>query len=371
MPPHDPVSPSKCSHHADSQVTGVSVQVTKTGHKSFWFATTVAGRKRHAKIGTHPAITIEEARTRALAMRAAIERGENPFEEQHRLKTMPLFKDFVALDYMPFAQQHKRSVDDDESKFRLHLNPAFGERRMCDISLQDIQRYLTSLLKTLSKATGNRHLALLSRLFGLAVQWGRMTKNPCTGIAKFKEGGGMQRFLTSDEASRVMEAAKQDQNAVAGAAIMMLLLTGCRREGIPQARYENLDLDQGLLLLPTTKPGKPRYVILNDAARALLSGMSRVDDSPWIFPGRFLGTPLNNPRKAFLRILEAAGVDACRIHDLRHTFASLLVAQGASLFQVQQLLGHESQASTRTYAHLTSSALRGAAQGVGRAVGSS
>jgi len=316
-------------------------------------------------------MSIEEARTRGLEMRAAVDRGENPFEEQHRLKSTPLFKDFVALDYMPFAQQHKRSVDDDESKFRLYLIPVFGERRMCDISGRDIQMYIASLLKTLSKATANRHLALLSRSFGLAVQWGRIIKNPCIGIAKFKEGGGMQRFLTSDESRRVMEAAKQDQNPVAGAAIMLLLLTGCRREEILQARYENLDLDQGLLFLPKTKSGKPRHVILNDAARALLSGLPRIDDSPWIFPGRFLGKPLNNPRKAFLRILAAAGVDACCIHSLRHTYASLLVAQGASLYQVQQLMGHESQASTRIYAHLTSSALREVAQGVGRAVGSS
>ena len=160
----------------------------------------------------------------------------------------------------------------------------------------------------------------------------------------------------------MLAAADQDYNIYASQAIKLLILTGIRREEAMQARWESVDMEKGFLCLPKTKSGLPRYVALNDAAREVLVKLPRLDGSPWVFPGKDPTKPVCNPVKAFHRILDAAGVEKCRIHDCRHTFASLLVNQGASLYQVQQLLGHASVSTTQRYAHLADSTLRDTSQ---------
>lgn len=368
LPAHDRDSRSKCAEYTDAQVAGFKCQVTKLGRKSWYFRGTVRGRKRAKLIGHVPSTTLEDARAIALEYQSAIDRGIDPFEGEDRLKAMPTFETFARHEYLPFVEQYKRSADDDEAKLRLYAIPAFGRHRLCDVTTRDVQMYLGNLIqqKGLSKATANRHLALLSKLFKLAVTWGRIDKSPCLGIAKFKEEGKRERFLSPDEARRVMVAAEQDINLYAGSAIQLLLLTGCRREEILQLEHRHVDLVQGTLYLPKTKNGRSRYVILNDAARQLLADLPKVKNSPWVFPGRDPQKPLNNPRKAFLRILKAAGVEICRIHDLRHSHASILVNQGASLYQVQQILGHASPQTTQRYSHLASETLRDVSQIVGR-----
>lgn len=368
LPPHDPNSPSRCAEYTDTTLAGFKVQVNTSGRKFLYFRYTYRGLKRAYKIGEFPAIGIDEARATILEMRGALDRGNDPQESRDRLKAMPNFAEYAGGEYMPFALQYKRSADDDESKIRRHLNPAFGTRRLCDISMREIQIYLGKIKEKLSPASANRHLALLSRMFVLAVQWGRVDKNPCIGIKKFKENGQKQRFLSPEEVRRVVAAAEKDINFYAGKAVQLLLLTGIRREECCQSRWEHVDLEQGTLFLAKTKSGRSRYVVLNDSARKLLAELPRVDGSPWVFPGRDPRKPLNNPRKAWLRILAVAEVEVCRLHDCRHTHASLLVNAGASLYQVQAILGHASPQTTQRYSHLASQTLRDVSQMVSRVV---
>lgn len=366
LPAHDPESRSRCAEYTDTQIPGFKLQVTTQGRKYWYYRYTFGGTKRAYKIGEFPATTLEAARQRCLEMRAQLDRGIDPQEERDRLKAMPTFEEFAKYEYQPFVDQYKRSADDDEAKLRLYLVPAFGRRRLCDITTRDIQMYLVERRKKLSPATCNRHFALLSRLFKLAVQWGRIDRNPCLGITKLKENGQKQHFLSPEDVRSLMQAADTESNLYASAAIRMLLLTGCRREEILQARWEHVDLVGGTLYLPKTKSGRSRYVVLNDAALDLLKSLPKIETSPWVFPGRDPAKPLNNPRKAFLRMLKVAGLEACRIHDLRHSHASLLVNQGVSLYQVQHILGHASPQTTTRYAHLANNTLREASQIVGR-----
>ena len=123
-------------------------------------------------------------------------------------------------------------------------------------------------------------------------------------------------------------------------------------------------MDRGTLFLPDTKSGKSRTVILNPDALAILQEQVKRLDNPYVFPGKVAGKALNNPIKGFHRILKAAGIENLRIHDLRHSFASLAVNSGATLYQVQHLLGHASSQTTQRYAHLADSTLREASGGV-------
>ena len=301
-------------------------------------------------------------------MRAVVERGGDPFEARDRLKAMPTFSEFVRKEYLPYAEQAKKSFRNDESKIRLHLEPKFGGRRLCDIGPRDVQLHHAAMRQSHTEATANRHLALLSAIFRKAVEWGRIDRNPAGGIKPFKEASQHQRFLRSEEIARIFAAMEQEPNQTAVAALKLLLLTGTRREEALQARWEHVDLALGQWWLPRTKSGRGRYVTLSEAAKALLQSLPSRGVSPWVFPGREGDKPLNNPRKAFCRVLATAGVEHLRIHDLRHSFASLAVNSGATLYEVQSLLGHSSAQMTQRYAHLADSGLRRASQAVADAV---
>ena len=217
-------------------------------------------------------------------------------------------------------------------------------------------------------ATANRHLSLLSKLFKLAMQWERVTKNPCQGVKKFKENNQRHRYLSDDELQRLFRAMEGERNQTLVAALKLLLLTGIRKEEAMQAQWVNVDLERGTLFLPETKSGRGRHVVLNPAAVELIRQQPRQADNPYIFPGRIPQRPINNPQKGFRRLLAAAGIENLRIHDLRHSFASLAVNAGATLYQVQHLLGHASAQTTQRYAHLTDAALREASQAVATSV---
>ena len=359
-PPAD--SKSRATEYSDSTVTGLKLSVGKNGSKSFAYRYVFNGIKRYACIGDFPGIDVAEARQTATAMGAQVDRGVDPLEGQDRIKAMPTFEEFVNSDYLPFARQTKRSYRDDESKFRVHLIPKFGSRRLSDIDTRAIQQHHAAIRESLSAATANRHLALLSAVFRKAVEWGKLDRNPVATTKLFKENSIQERYLQSDEIARIFEAMKTEPNQTAVAALKLLLLTGVRRSEALTAEWANVDLESGTWRLPMTKSGRGRNVPLNDDAKALLAAQPSRGTSRWVFPGRDGDKPLNNPRKAFTRILTVAGVEHIRIHGLRHTFASTAVGNGVSLYDVQGLLGHSSPQMTQRYAHLGNTELRRASQ---------
>lgn len=359
-------STAKAREVSDSEVTGLRVVVSAGAaqRKFFYFHYTIHGSRKKAKVGEFPAIGVQEARQQALEWRAAIDRGIDPLEQRDRVRQMPTFEQFSMGEYLPYAKEHKVSWDMDESKLRLHLLPKFASRRLCDISTRDVQMYHAQIKASHSAATANRHLALLSKMFRMAVSWQRIDRNPCPGITKFREPQQRTDCLSPDDMQKMLKAMESEPNVQAVGALKLLLLTGTRREEALQARWENVDLDGALWFLPKTKNGKTRHVLLNPEAVALLRNHPRIAGNPWVFPGRDPSKPLNNPRKAFTRILVASGLPHMRVHGLRHVFASLAVSAGASLYQVQHLLDHASPATTQRYAHLANDVLRQASASV-------
>jgi integrase len=364
LPPPPPEAKAKAIEYTDTEVVGLKLEVSKSGRKFYYFRYTFNGQKRGMKIGEHGAITVVEARKQALELRGQVNRGIDPQEEKTARRAVPTFQEFAQTEYLPYARQHKRSANGDESKIRLHLVPKFGRRKLDEITTRDIQLYHAEIKTSHCAATANRHLSLLSKLFKLAMQWERIAKNPCSGVKKFKENNQRERFLSQDEIQRMFKAMADEPNRVAVAALKFLLLTGLRKEEGLQAKWEHVDLERGTLYLPHTKSGKSRHVVLNPEALSLLQQQERLPENPYVFPGKVKGQALNNPTKAFKRILEAAGIENLRIHDLRHSFASLAVNAGATLYQVQHLLGHASAQTTQRYAHLTDGALRQASGAV-------
>lgn len=367
LPTHAAESASKSAEYSDTSTPGLRLIVGKSGSKRFAMRYTLAlGRTRYAPIGTFSsAFGVAEARAVAAEMRAIIDRGGDPLEERDRIKAMPSFSEFVRQQYLPFCiQSGKRSAHDDESKFRLHLEPKFGRLRLCDITLRDVQMHHAAMRESHSAGTANRHLALLSATFRKAIEWGIIEKNPAAGVKQFKENNQVQNCLDAHQLARLFAALDADENRPAAAALKFLALTGVRREEALQAEWQHVNLESGLWWLPKTKSGRGRYVTLNAAARQVLADQPRAEDCPWVFPGRDGDKPINNVRKTMERALKAAGLPHIRIHDLRHGYASLAVNAGATLYEVQHLLGHASPQVTMRYAHMADSGLRRASQAV-------
>ena len=371
-----PNSDKKQTEYSDTEVSGLKLIVTAKGNKSFLFRYTFKSTKRSVKVGDYVLMDVKKARQKALEMKQLLSQGIDPQAENDRCSAMPTFKEFCEKTYIPHAKQHKRSYQDDISKLNTHIYERLGSLRLGDITHPKIDAYLSHLGKHqhLADATCNRHLALLSVIFNLAITHGLLEKNPCAHIKKLKENNQRERYLSPDELKRLMAVMNDtdprtcEPNRITVAAIKLLLLTGTRREEALNAKWEDIDLNKKRWFLPHTKSGKSRYVQLNQSACELLRGITPVKGCLYVFVNPKTKTRINTPVKTFKRLLEKAQISNFRIHDLRHHFASVAVNSGASLYVVQSLLGHASSQTTQRYAHLQSETLLAASEKVAQAM---
>jgi integrase len=279
---------------------------------------------------------------------------------------MPTIKEF-AEQYLKHTKNAKRSWKDDESKFRLHIVPTLGHLTIDKLGVKEIDIYRNRIKDSHTNATANRHLALLSSMLSLAVSWELISKNPALGLKRFKEQAKHEGTLNSDEISRFLMALEAERNLSAKNALKTLLLTGLRRGEVSNVKWEHLDVKNQQLLLPMTKAGKARFVPISMDAMEIMQSQAKI--SEYVFYGQDTSKPINNLTKPFHRVLERAGITkAVRIHDLRHTFASLAVSNGVSLFHVQALLGHSSPQMTQRYAHLQTATLLEASSNTAKAI---
>lgn len=273
---------------------------------------------------------------------------------------------FVANVYLPHVRARKRSWRIDERIARRHLSPAFGSRPLARIDRCEVEDWLRGLLERgLAPASCNRFLAVFKSICALAGSRGVLPagQSPCRGVASFRVRTRRERALSPDEARRLMRALEKSDRPEAPA-LRLLLLTGARKSEILRARWEDVRLDQRLLTVPAAKSGKPRHVVLSNAALAVIRAIPRRKGSPWLFPGHAPGKPLSDLYLFWNRLRRKLGLADVRIHDLRHTFATFLVNAGHSLYEVQKLLGHSDPRTTTRYAHLGQASLVAATETV-------
>lgn len=362
LPACPAASKAKATEYSVLGLPGFKVLVSKGREITFYHRYVLNGIKRAQRLGRYPDFGLDEAIEKYHENRGILEHGGDPQEDRDRRKAMPTFEHFVVNELLPFLFQYKKSANADESKFRIHLIPRWGPRPMCDITTRDVQTYHVEIAKKLSPSTANRHLMLLSKCFTLAQQWGILSANPCLGVKQFKENIKPLPQLKNVDIAPLFQAMEDEPNKVAIGCLKIMLLTGARRAEAQSMRWSALDLEAGLWTISETKSGKTHIVHLNDAARSVLMAMPRTG-SPFVFPSRYdLSKCLNNPRKAFDRCLQKAGLPHMRIHSLRHSFCSFAVAAGASLYQVQLLVGHRSVSTTTRYSHLNNQSLKTATQ---------
>ena len=238
--------------------------------------------------------------------------------------------------------------------------PKLGNLRISAVSRQGIEKLHASLKPTPYLA--NRVLALLSKMFSLAIQWNWASSNPAKGILRFHEDR-RERWLQSEELQRFIEALNGYQNQHVADAIRLLLLTGSRKSEVLTAEWSMFDLQQGLWIKPSshTKEKQIEHIPLSGQAMELLTRMKeQAEGGGFLFPGLNEGKPRTTLRAAWTQICNAAGLADVRVHDLRHSYASYLVSNGVSLHVVGKLLGHSQAQTTQRYAHVAHQSLRDA-----------
>ncbi len=292
--------------------------------------------------------------------RSAVSPSTQTGDSGRQTKPDPLHLDaFVSNVYLPHVKLRKRSWRVDQRIARQHLSPTFGARELAGIQCHEVENWLHGLWeKGLAPATCNRILATFKTICSLAEMRGLLPagQSPCAGVSPFKIHTQRERYLTRDEAQRLMRALEKSDRPEASA-IRLLLLTGARKSEVLKARWEHVRLDLRLLVVPLSKSGKPRHIPLSDEAIAIMRAIPRQPGNPWLFPGEAPGKPLSDLYLFWNKLRRELGLADVRIHDLRHTFASFLVNAGHSLYEVQKLLGHSDPRTTMRYAHLEQASL--------------
>jgi integrase len=359
----------------DNRLTGFGLKVTPKGKRVYLLKYRAKdGTQRKPTIGEHSeALTCENARDIAKDWLAIVQQGGDPSGERQGLRQSSTVAELCDRYMREHARVYKKpsSIELDEYYVERFIKPRLGTAKVVSLTRQEVIKFHQSMLQTPVQA--NRLLNSLSKMFSLAEEWEirPVGSNPCRKVPRFKETP-KDRFLTDEEMEslgdtlRALEKAKAESPYMI-ALLRILIMTGARLGEILGARWEWVDMQRGVLTLPDSKVG--RRIIKLGGALAVLETLPRVKGNPYIIAGEVEGKPMVKPERQWRRIRDKAGLKGVRLHDLRHTYASVLAMQGESMVVVAKLLGHKQLRTTERYAHLGNNPLESAVKRAGDMIG--
>lgn len=390
----------------DTELPGFGVKVTPRGTRIYLLQYGQSRRVHRITIGRHGIdVTPEQARIEAQRLRGLVAAGEMPKRAGAKRSEDVTVAELGQRYLDEYATAHKKpsGIAQDRRNLDNHIVPLIGKMRVGAVEKADVARVMRDVAagKTAKdektkhqgrrivrggEIVANRVQALLSKMFALTEDWKLRPegRNPCRGVRRYAEHK-VERFLSSDELARLGAALTAETARIAEqhraaktsgqsgptgtkeasiAALRLLLLTGCRVGEVLSLRWQHVDIERRLLLLPDSKTGA-KSVFLSKAAGDLISSIKRDPASEYLFTGDRPGKPIVSLRKTWERVCKAAKIDDIRLHDLRHSYASVGAAGGLSLPVIGALLGHSQPSTTARYAHLSASPLHEAANAIG------
>jgi integrase len=349
----------------DDAVKGFGIRVTAADGKAFVlnYRRKSDGRERRYTIGSYPDWSVGAARDEAKRLKRAIDGGADPVGEHREQREAAIVADLCSrflTEYVP--RKRPATQRDYQQQITVDILPAFGRMKVAGITHADVDAFHRKISER-APTHANRVLAVLSKMFSLSVVWGWRSNNPCKGVERNQEHK-RTRYLSGAELARLTDALAVLRDQGAANAVRLLLLTGARRGELLAARWTNFDLEAGVWIKPgaTTKQKTTHRVPLSAAACQLLSEMQRnAESAEYLFPARFTPHRLDID-DAWNLLRKAANILDVRLHDLRHTYASVLASSGLSLPIIGALLGHTTAQTTLRYAHLLDDPLRAATE---------
>jgi integrase len=347
----------------DTELKGFGLRVEPSGTKSFLVRYRSNGRKRFLSVGRYGPLTPDVARGLAKGLLASVDCGQDPAEERLKNRQALTLRDLAArfMDEHVDAKRKCSTESHYQSAINLYVLPKLGARKAYDLTRADLSRLHLSMRHIPYRA--NHVLAVVASMYSFGAKHGLVPEglNPALGIERYPEPR-RERFLSSDELTRLGGAFRQlelDGRHGSGiAALRLLLFSGARLREILHLRWENVDLERGMLFLSDSKTGR-KTIVLGAAAIAVLESLER--NGPFVIAGKSFDQPRADLKKPWAAAIKLASLPNLRIHDLRHSFASVGAGAGLGLPIVGKLLGHSQAATTERYAHLDADPVRRAA----------
>jgi integrase len=350
----------------DDTVKGLGARVTAAGARAFVlnYRRKADGVERRLTIGSYPDWTVLRAREEAKRLKREIDGGADPVGQHRETRAAATVADLCDRfleDYVP--RKSPATQRDYKQQIAVDVRPALGRMKVAAVTRGEVDGWHHRISKR-APTHANRALSVLSKMFSMAIVWGLRETNPCKGIERNQEHK-RQRYLTGPELARVTDALAELRDPGAANAIRLLLLTGARRGELLAARWVDIDIEAGVWVKPgsTTKQRTTHRIPLSEAACRLLAEMRKqTDSSEWVFPAPSKSGHRTDLDDAWAALRKTAGIPDVRLHDCRHSFASILASQGLSLPVIGALLGHTTPAMTARYAHLLDDPLRRATE---------
>lgn len=369
-----PASNGRATYY-DTKIPGLVLRVTPNGIKTFSFMKWVkaTGSPQRITIGKYPHIDVEEARKQAFELNSQVAQGKNPSADRqtkkNELTVGELYKEFKERH----SKHHKLSFMSDEEIFKNKIEgTALCKKKISDVTRQDIANHHTNIGKT-QPVRANRTLSLLCTMFNKGIEWGLCAQNPCHGVKKYKEIP-RKRYLTQAEISPFFEALTKLPNEIMKDFFFIKLFVGNRRSKVQAMRESELDLENGIWQIEVTKNKLSHTVPLTQIVvdrlkrrlkRNKVLGYSKKGSKTrgWLFPSpNSASGHIEEPKRAWKNLTDAAGIDDLRIHDLRHSMGSWLNATGADIVLIKNMLGHKDISSSQVYIHTQIGVVKKAAE---------
>lgn len=346
----------------DTELPGFGLRVFAGGSRSWFLQFRQRGKQMRITLGRPPEVRAEEARTLARAQLAKVMLDGLPVAQKARRDNpgATLFRDFALRFWADYSRHWKPSTrKGNRARIFKDLTNIFGHLRVDAIRKADVLRWRDSW----ADRTGafNRTIPIMSVMMGYAEQLGMRPRgsNPCRGTPRYKRKP-VDRFLSAREFNRLAASLRdfEESNPIAVQAIRLLIYTGARHGEVVGLRWEWVQPPR--LMLPDSKTGA-KIVYLNRQAQAVLDAMPNKADTGLVFPSVRGDKPIAlSP--IWHEIRRHAALPDVRLHDLRHSFASIAIADGISLVVIGKLLGHALAETTERYAHLADEAIADAAK---------
>lgn len=396
--------------YQDAKVAGLVIRVSKTGSKSFSFFRRVKGGEPiRVTLGKYPLISIENARLETTKLNLSIESRANPATVRKAIKAEPSFKELFNLYLERHSKPNKRTWLEDVQKYQKYLDKSLGKSKISAISRKEIGDIHNKISIAGNPTTANRVLALISSIFGRAIEWNLIEKNPAIGVKRNKEIK-RDRFIQSNELPLFFRALRAEENETVRDIFLIALLTGARRENVVTMKWADISFERAEWFIQRTKNGESQTVTLSPEAIEILWTRKPKKVGKYVFEGIGKSGHFVNPQKGWLRIKARAkafgfiqalanelkwsdaetdkvlsnalsspketitnhlqialsvgispeqfSIDNLRIHDLRRTLGSWQAKAGASLVMIGKSLNHKSVQTTAIYAHLDKEPVR-------------
>jgi len=354
----------------DSVVPGMFIEVraASPGQGTYYFRYKDAdGRTQTKKLGRSMDLTLSAARDHARELRAQVALGGNPRATEKADKAVMTLNDYWANVYYPVSKSMKRSHLREEQLFRLRIQPKFGNLRLNQITRQQIQTFHLSLREeSLAFASCDLHLKLLKVMFSKAVEAGLIEKSPAAKLPLFNFDNKVERYLDEDELQRLLVVLQTDSCKMVAKICLLLLSTGARLNEILSARWCQLDRKSSTLRISAeiSKSRRVRHIQLNSISMDIINNLNTEGKYEYLFINHKTGKRFSSIHKVFEKFKKKANLHNFRLHDLRHTHASMLANAGVSIYTIQNVLSHRDPSTTQKYAHLSKKTLQDASNEV-------